>query len=384
MTSPIATTPAFSPAPECVAAGARRPGALVDRFGRRIDYLRVSLTERCNLRCDYCVAGTATDGGGRVDASAESPGRASLTMAEVERLCAIAAEEGVRRVRLTGGEPLLAEDVAGLVRRLRALPGIEDVALTTNGTLLAAQADALARAGLSRVNISLDSLDADEFARITGGGRLGDALAGVQSALAAGLRPVKLNAVVTGSAAQDLLGLASLSLAAPLHVRFIERMALGPQDARDDGSTAEAADAAHMPQVAAAGSTAPGTTRDRIAALADAAGLGDLEAVPLAEQPTGWGPARVYRFPGAAGTVGFISAATDGSCARCSRLRLTADGYLRPCLLGPDEVDLAAVLRAGTDDDVRATLYAAVAAKPARGNAGAGAVGTRPMTRIGG
>ena len=380
MTAPPATAPAVTP--HCAARG---EAALIDAFGRRIDYLRVSLTERCNLRCGYCV-GNASSGAPELapgpvpsvvgvparDCGPADPGRrAPLTFAEIERFCAVAAREGVRHVRLTGGEPLLAGDVAGLVRRLRALPGIDDVALTSNGTLLAAHAQGLADAGLSRVNVSLDSLDPDEYARATGGGRLTDALAGVQAALAVGLKPVKLNAVVTGSPTQDLLALASLSQSAPLHVRFIERMSLGlPAVATLDT----------VPRACV--SPWANATCERIGTLAAAAGLGALEPVPEDERPEGWGPARVWRFPGAVGTVGFISASNDGSCARCSRLRLTADGHLRPCLLGACEIDVAGALRTGSERDVSAVLRAAVAAKPATGCIGA--VGARTMTRIGG
>lgn len=295
-----------------------------------------------------------------------------LTFEEIEHLLTIAAGMGVRHVRLTGGEPLVRPGIAELVRMAASIDGIESVAMTTNGALLASLGPALADAGLARVNISLDTLDPDLYRHMTRGGRLEDALAGIDAALALGLAPVKVNTVVVRRLGQDVMALARLTLDRPLHVRFIE----------------------YMPVGASTGDAGPGwTTRDvvpsdglraHIAAQAHAEGLGTL--VPVGEgdalAPEGWGPARVWRLPGASGTIGFISAQSEHFCAGCNRLRLTADGRLRPCLFSDREADVRAALRRGTDADVRDILTWALATKPA---SRADRVGTRRlMSQIGG
>ncbi len=184
-----------------------------DRFGRHVDYLRISLTDRCNLRCIYCMPAEG------VVCKAHDE---ILSFEEIERFAVIAVQEGISKIRLTGGEPLVRKGVVKLVSRLRRIPGLEAIALTTNGTLLAQYARDLKTAGLTRVNISLDSLDPAVYARITRGGRLQDALAGIKAALKVGFDPIKLNVVVVRSLEQDLLGFAKLSIDYPLHVRFIE------------------------------------------------------------------------------------------------------------------------------------------------------------------
>src|SRR5512133_726961 len=189
-----------------------------DAHGRRIDYLRISVTDRCNLRCVYCMP---PDG---------VPWKAPddiLTFEEIERFAAVAAGEGISKIRLTGGEPLVRLGIVDHVRRLREMTGIEAIALTTNATLLPRYATELAEAGLRRVNISLDTLDADVYAQITRGGKLDDALAGLEAAFEAGMDPVKLNVVVVRSLEQDLFGFAKMTMERPLHVRFIEYMPVG-------------------------------------------------------------------------------------------------------------------------------------------------------------
>lgn len=320
-----------------------------DAHGRRIDYLRVSLTDRCNLRCVYCMP----EKGVRLKPPSEI-----LGFEEIERFAAIAVDEGISKIRLTGGEPLVRAGVVEHVRRLREITGIEAIALTTNGTLLPQFARPLAEAGLRRVNVSIDSLDPDAFARVTRGGRLADALAGVDAALEAGLAPVKVNAVVVRSLEQDLLGFARLTLDRPLHVRFIEYMPIGgaeDETACDADSEGGWTAADHVPS---------DELLERLSAEASAAGLGELEGVARDDAPGGWGPARYCRLPGAVGTVGVISPLSHHFCGECNRLRLTADGKLRPCLFSDEELDARAVLRAGTDDEVRALVRRALAHKP--------------------
>ena len=189
-----------------------------DSHGRTIDYLRISLTDRCNLRCIYCMP----EEGVRALAHEDI-----LSLEEIERLVRIAAEMGITRVRLTGGEPLVRKGVVDLVRALKATPGIESVALTTNGILLPRMAEELKAAGLSRVNISLDTLDPEQYAAITRRGSFDEAMAGIESAIEAGFSPVKVNAVVVKALNQDVLSFARMSIDRPLHVRFIEYMPVG-------------------------------------------------------------------------------------------------------------------------------------------------------------
>ena len=336
-----------------------------DSYGRRIDYLRVSLTDRCNLRCIYCMPEKGV---------AWRPHDEILTLEEVERFAAAAVGEGISKIRLTGGEPLVRKGVVGHVRRLRSLVGLEAVALTTNGTLFARYAVPLAEAGLSRVNISIDSLDPEVFNRVTRGGRLADALAGLDAAFEAGMGPVKVNAVVVRSLEQDLLDFARLTLDREVHVRFIEYMPVGGVgEGECEPAGAGWTQADHVPAT---------EILERLAAEGEAAGIGVPEPVGRAEAPGGWGPARYYRFPGAEGTVGVITPLSHHFCGECNRLRLTADGRLRACLFSDEEIDVRTVLREGTDDDVRAVIRSALASKPESHSMRVGT--TRGMSQIGG
>ncbi len=340
-----------------------------DSFGRRIDYLRISLTDRCNLRCVYCMP----DGGVAFKAHDEI-----LSLEEIERFAGIAVQEGIGKIRLTGGEPLVRHGVVDHIRRLRAMTGIEAIALTTNATLLPRFAADLREAGLERVNISLDSLDPEVYARITRGGKLTDALAGLEAAFDAGFAPVKLNVVVVRSLEQDLFGFARMTLERPLHVRFIEYMPVGDDAEEGAGCTGESPGfhwtrADHVPS---------DEVLEAISAGGIAAGLGPLIGVERDDAPGGWGPARYYRFAGATGTVGVISPLSHHFCAECNRLRLTADGKLRTCLFSDDELDVRAVLRSGTDEDVRAIIKTALASKPESHNERVGTA--RRMSQIGG
>jgi len=338
----------------------------IDNLGRRIDYLRISLTDRCNLRCVYCMPAD----GVRWKEPSEI-----LTYEEIERFARIAVEEGIGKIRLTGGEPLVRKGVPDLVRRLLGEVGAESVALTTNATLLPKYAEELRDAGLERINVSLDSLDADEYARITRGGHLDEALAGLDAAFDAGFAPVKLNVVVVRSLDQDLLGFARMTLDRPLHVRFIEYMPVGEAE-EGSGCSPDAAGWTREDTVPS------DELLEILSAAGVAAGLGELIPLDEAQAPGGWGPARYYRFEGAQGTVGVISPLSHHFCGQCNRLRLTADGRLRPCLFSDNELDVRTALREGTDEDVRAVVREALRIKPENH---ADRVGTeRRMSQIGG
>ncbi len=335
-----------------------------DSFGRRIDYLRISLTDRCNLRCFYCMP---------EEGVVWRPHSEILTFEEIERFAAVAVSEGVSKIRLTGGEPLIRKGVVEHVRRLKALTGIEGIALTTNGVLLERYGKALAEAGLSRVNISIDSLDSEVYRRITGGGRLEHALAGLETAFRVGMKPVKLNVVVIRSLKQDLLAFARLSFERPVHVRFIEYMPVG-----NVGSCSPAKERWNLRE------TVPSDEiLERLAEEGREAGFGSLETIARDAAPGGWGPARYYRFSGAAGTVCVISPLSFHFCAECNRLRLTADGRLRPCLFSDEELDVRSLIRGGGSDvDLRDLIRQALAAKP---EGHCMRVGTgRGMSQIGG
>lgn len=323
-----------------------------DTYQRAIDYLRISITDRCNLRCVYCMPEEGVPSCAHDDI---------LRYEEIERVVRAAAALGVRTIRLTGGEPLVRLGVVELVRALARIPGIEDVAMTTNGMLLRRYAAPLAEAGLHRVNVSLDTLRPDRFRAITRLGDLDTVLAGIDAAFAAGLEPVKINTVVMrGQNDDEVVDLARKTLNAPWHVRFIEWMPIGAA-ARD--------------------------WRARVVSAAEIRARIEVALGPLTPAAVnGAGPARIYRLPDAAGTLGFIGAVSEHFCASCNRLRLTADGKLRPCLLAVEELDLRAALRQGASEaEIQALLLAAVRAKP-RGHhlADQAQVQGRAMAQIGG
>lgn len=331
-----------------------------DGHGRVIDYLRISLTDRCNFRCIYCMPEQGVQQLSHMDI---------LRIEEIEQAVRVAAGLGVRSVRLTGGEPLVRKGVLDLVRNVAATPGIQNVSLTTNGVLLPGMADELKAAGLSRVNISLDTLDEAQFTQVTRVGKLQQTLDGIEAALKVGFDPVKINAVTVRSLNQDFLAFAKLSIDRPLHMRFIEYMPVG-ESSGVDGCGWGKQDVVPSVEVL-----------DVINRAARAEGLPELEPADDGK-PIGWGPARYYRFPGAQGTVGFISPLSRHFCSECNRLRLTADGKLRPCLFSDEEYDLRAALRGGTEDDQRAVFLQAIGAKPDEHH---DKIGTeRNMSQIGG
>ena len=330
-----------------------------DGQGRRIDYLRISLTDRCNLRCIYCMPEHGVK---------SIPHESILTLEEVHEAIECASQLGIKHIRFTGGEPTVRKGLLSLIERTAQTPGIESVALTTNAILLPNMATDLKTAGLSRVNITLDTLDAEQYRFITRRGNLDDALKGVEAALSSGLSPVKLNTVVVRGLNQDLLSFARLTIDAPLHVRFIEYMPIGSGE--DCGGCGWGLD-----DVVPAKEII-----ETINMQAQSIGLGSLQ--PTTATPDGWGPAQYYRLPDAQGTVGVISAISNHFCASCNRLRLTADGKIKPCLFSDTEYDIRSALRKGDKEEVLSVFEAALSHKPSGHEH---RVGTRRMmSQVGG
>ncbi len=284
-----------------------------DSYGRRISYLRISLTDACNLRCVYCMPEQMTF----------RPRSELMSDEELLYLVQIAVSLGVTKIRLTGGEPTIRPGVVELVRALANIPGVQDLAMTTNGLLLDKLAQPLAEAGLKRVNISIDTLDAQKFRRITRWGAIEEVWKGIKAAEEAGLTPIKLNAVVVRhfNDGQDMVDLARLTLENNWEVRFIEMMPFGEIG---DFQQSHVVSSAEM--------------KKQI----------EQQFGPLEEASYDYvDPSRPFRIQGALGTLGFISSVTEPFCQGCGRVRLTADGKLRLCLLRDDEVDLLTPLRAG-------------------------------------
>jgi cyclic pyranopterin phosphate synthase len=298
-----------------------------DSFGRDINYLRISVTDRCNLRCIYCMP---------PEGVAQISHCEILSYEEIRTVVQAAAELGINKVRLTGGEPLVRAELPNLIRMLSQIEGIEELSLTTNGTFLKKYALELKQAGLSRVNVSLDTLKPDKFRSITRLGELKPVLEGIETAKKAGFNPIKINTVVIrGINDDEILDFAKMTYKEGYHVRFIELMPFK--------GVAE-----FVPSI---------ELRQHINLL------GKLESCM---SPAGNGPATYYRLAGAKGTLGFISPLTEPAfCSRCNRMRLTPDGKLRPCLLGEDEIDLKTPLRNNAPmDKLKRLILKAVASKP--------------------
>lgn len=302
-----------------------------DRFGRWINYLRISLTDKCNLRCVYCMAEDMTF----------RPNAALLQDDELLKLVRVFASLGFHKYRLTGGEPTVRQNVVQIVHEIAHTPGVDHLSMTTNGVLLKDLAAPLKEAGLQRVNISIDTTDPERFHKITRWGKLDDIWAGIEACERAGLTPIKLNAVVVrGFNDKDVTEIAKLSVENDWQVRFIEMMPFG--EVANFAQNAIVTDAEIRAQIEA-----------------------DYRPLELLADGKLDGEARLYRFPGAKGTVGFISSVTQPFCASCNRARLTADGVLRLCLLRDHEVDLLTPLRQGaTEDDIRHLILGGVWEKP--------------------
>jgi cyclic pyranopterin phosphate synthase len=324
----------------------------IDRFGRNIHYLRISLTDHCNLRCVYCMPEDMTF----------RPNAELMQDDEILQLVRLFAQLGFDKYRLTGGEPTVRAHIVDIVRGIAQTPGVRSLSMTTNGVLLSRLAGPLADAGLQRVNISLDTLDPDKFQRLTRWGKLDDVWQGVQAAEQAGLRPIKINAVVVrGYNEADVVDLARLTLEHDWQVRFIEMMPFA-------GATDLQLNAA--------------VTAQQIMDYIEA-NLGRLTPTHDGELD---GEARVFRLPGGRGEVGFISSVTAPFCAACTRARLTADGRLRLCLLREGEVDLLTPLRAGaTLEDLRSLILDGIWMKPWGHGLAEGVIPlNRVMSEIGG
>jgi len=302
-----------------------------DRFGRKIHYLRISLTDHCNLRCIYCMPEEMTF----------RPPAEMMQDDEVLLFTRLFADLGFDKIRLTGGEPTVRTHIVEIVRRIAATPGIRSVSMTTNGVLLSKLSQPLADAGLERINISIDTLNPAKFKRLTRGGDIEDVWEGILAAESAGLTPVKLNAVVVrGYNEEDVVDLARLTREHPWQVRFIEMMPFGGATDLQSGQMVTAKE-----------------TQKRI----------EQAIGPLTPVNGGLldGEARVYRIPESQGNIGFISSLSAPFCADCTRARLTPDGILRMCLLREYEIDLLTPLRDGASlEDLRKLVLETVWNKP--------------------
>jgi cyclic pyranopterin phosphate synthase len=289
---------------------------------RQINYLRMSITDRCNLRCVYCTYWKEWQ---------KQPAAEILRYEELLRLAAVAAEAGVRKIRITGGEPLVRRGLVGFLQKLNRLPGIDQVCLTTNGVLLRELAPAIYDAGVRHLNVSLDTLKGDRYRRITGSDNLPAVMAGLRQAVSLGFHPLKINCVVLrGINDDEVLDIARLAREYPLQVRFIELMP----------TTSQAWWKHHFLSMT--------EVRRRLAVL------GPLE--PLTREATA-GPARNFRVPGFLGELGFISPMSAHHCPTCNRLRLSSDGKIRPCLLESQELDIKEPLRQRGSDSFISFLF---------------------------
>ncbi|NWF91839.1 MAG: GTP 3',8-cyclase MoaA [Syntrophaceae bacterium] len=306
---------------------------LFDPFKRKINYLRISVTDRCNLRCRYCMPDEGIP---------LIPHEEILTYEEIVRIVRVFATQGISKIRLTGGEPLVRKGVAELISRLSRIEGIEDLSLTTNGVLLKEFAQDLKQAGLKRINISLDSLRRDRFSQITRKDDFQRVWEGIEEALRVGLSPVKINMVaIKGLNDDEVESFAHLTFDLPLTVRYIEYMPSG------NGEEWKEEEILTIPQIKA-----------RLEKL------GPMIPIP----PDRWdGPARRYRIQGAVGEIGLIGPVSSHFCDECNRLRLTPDGKIRTCLFSDEEIDVKEILRAGGSDlDLKERLFVALRAKPER------------------
>ncbi|MGD9329886.1 MAG: GTP 3',8-cyclase MoaA [Desulfobacterales bacterium] len=328
-----------------------RETVLLDRFSRRLNYMRVSVTDRCNLRCAYCVPRNAIPRMSHHDI---------LRYEEILRILQIGVSLGITKIRITGGEPLVRKDLLPFMDKLTHIEGLSDIALTTNGLLLQDYLEPLRAAGIKRLNISLDTLRQDRYAQLTGQDGFDRVWKAIESARKIGFSPIKINVVaMRGVNDDEFEDLASLTRSYPYHVRFIEYMPMGNTRL------------AHDPYI----------SNDQVRRSVE------RRATLAPVTPGGQdGPAQRFRYPGAPGEVGFISPRSHHFCERCNRLRLTAAGKLRPCLLSNREFDLITPLRAGaTDAQLAAVILEGVRHKPmAHGLAGSDGHINARMSSIGG
>lgn len=330
---------------------------LVDSFGRVHDYLRISVTDRCNLRCVYCMPAEGME---------FEPDENILSFEEITEVVRVLAEMGVKKVRLTGGEPLVRKGIENLVRSLSAIPGIEDIALTTNGIFLARKATTLKEAGVNRVNISLDTLKADRFSLITRGGDVQRVLDSIAACQQVGIDPIKLNVVLMKGINDDEIDdFLRLTIDSSLQVRFIEYMPIGHNDMRWKQS--------YLP----------------LSAVLERCEQMEWK-VEESKNVRGNGPAQTFRIAGAKGSFGLIHPVSDHFCETCNRLRLTADGNIKPCLYWSDEFNVRKHI--GNDEAVRELFFRALRIKPRNHEMAKALVGegqshvptVRRMSQIGG
>ena len=322
-----------------------------DQFARNIDYLRLGITDRCNLRCLYCMP----EEGVPLKKHEEI-----LTLEELYLISKTAVSMGIKKIRLTGGEPLVRKGIIDLVAMIKEISGLEELALTTNGTLLKSFGFALKEAGLDRINISLDTLDAEKYKIITRGGDIKQVLDGIETALELGLEPVKINCVLMGGFNNaEIHKFILLAEDKPLHVRFIELMPIGEGHKKQDG---------YLPLEP--------IKKELI----------EIYGLLPSSKMKGNGPADQYVLSGGKGTVGFIGAMSNHFCHKCNRLRVTADGKIKPCLESGFEVDLMSVLRGqGIKKAVAEVFLEAISAKPSGHSMSLREYGqNRLMSQIGG
>ncbi len=304
---------------------------MIDRFGRTLTYLRVSLIDRCNLRCLYCMPH------GLLNPFREDE---LLSVDETAEIVSMFAELGISKVRLTGGEPLLKKGVPDLVRRIKNFPGIREVVMTTNGVLLAAFASELKKAGLDRLNVSLDTLDRENFKRITGLDKLNDVLRGIEAARAAGIGPIKINAVLMkGYNDSEVLDLLRFAVEGDMELRFIE----------------------WMPTAAEINSV----RENRFVSSEWAKGIVAEKCGLIPDDSNPHSPARTFQIAGSRSRVGFISPLSNAFCANCNRLRLKANGMMKTCLHGKEDLDFRVLLRGGKSrDEIKERITATVFERP--------------------
>lgn len=306
---------------------------MIDQYSRNINYMRISVTDRCNLRCRYCLPKEGLSLLGHNDI---------LRYEEMLRIVRTAVKLGIEKIRVTGGEPLVRKGLVDFMAILKDIEGLHDISLTTNGVLLMDYAERLFSAGITRINVSLDSLNDEKYQYITRGGRMGEVLRGIEKAREIGFTPIKINVVaMRGFNDDEILDFARLAMEKPYEVRFIERMPFS-EPIRD-----------HLGQYLSAddikGEIEKYYTLNRIGA----------------EEGSTNGPAQTYHLAGGMGRIGFISPMSHHFCHACNRLRLTADGHLRGCLFSDAETDLKTSLRAGcSDDEIASLMMTAVARKP--------------------